>query len=74
MPMNLRRIDLNLLVALDVLVAERSVTKAAARLNLSQPATSLLLNRLRVLFADPLLVRTAGGMRPTPRACPAADG
>lgn len=71
--MDLRRINLNLLVALDVLVAERSVTKAAARLNLSQPGMSYMLNQLREVFGDPLLVRTSGGMRPTHRAIRLVD-
>ena len=66
--MDFRRVDLNLLVALDALLAERSVSRAAARLHLSQPATSALLARLRELFGDPLLLRSARGMQPTPRA------
>lgn len=66
--MNLRSIDLNLLVALDALLSERQVTKAADRVGLSQPAMSNALNRLRGMFSDELLVRTATGMKPTPRA------
>jgi DNA-binding transcriptional LysR family regulator len=66
--MNLHRIDLNLLVYLDVLLRERNVTQAAQRLNLSQPAMSNGLRRLRSLFDDPLLVRTSEGMMPTERA------
>jgi DNA-binding transcriptional LysR family regulator len=66
--MDIRNVDLNLLVALDALLAERSVTRAAVRLHLSQPATSALLARLRELFGDPLLLRSARGMLPTPRA------
>jgi DNA-binding transcriptional LysR family regulator len=65
---DIRNIDLNLLVALDALLAERSVSRAAVRLRLSQPATSALLARLRELFGDPLLLRSARGMLPTPRA------
>jgi DNA-binding transcriptional LysR family regulator len=61
-------VDLNLLVALDALLAERSVSRAAVRLHLSQPAASALLARLRELFGDPLLLRSARGMLPTPRA------
>jgi DNA-binding transcriptional LysR family regulator len=61
----LRTVDLNLLIALDALLAERNVTRAAARLNLSQSAMSAALARLRTLFGDPLLLRTAGGMLPT---------
>lgn len=60
--MDLRGIDLNLLVALDALLAQRSVSRAAARLGLGQPATSAALARLRRLFGDPLLVRVGGGM------------
>jgi len=66
--MDIRNVDLNLLVALDALLAERSVSRAAARLHLSQPATSAVLARLRELFDDPLLTRSARGMLPTPRA------
>jgi DNA-binding transcriptional LysR family regulator len=62
--------DLSLLVSLDALIDEANVTKAAARLNLSQPALSAQLARLRHLFRDPLLVpsRTGRGMVPTVRA------
>jgi DNA-binding transcriptional LysR family regulator len=67
-PVSLRAIDLNLLVVLDALIAERQVTRAAHRLALSQPAVSNALSRLRAIFADELLVRTARGMQPTPRA------
>lgn len=70
---NLSRIDLNLLVALDALLSERSVTKAAARVGLGQSAMSHNLARLRRLFSDELLVRAADGMRPTPRALALAD-
>ncbi len=62
------KIDLNLLEYLDVLLRERNVTRAANHLGLSQPAMSNSLRRLRVLFNDPLLVRTSGGMTPTERA------
>jgi DNA-binding transcriptional LysR family regulator len=55
--MNLRNVDLNLLVALDALLAERNVSRAGRRLGLSQPATSSSLARLRKMFGDPLLVR-----------------
>lgn len=67
---DLARIDLNLLVSLDILLAECNVTKAAARLHISQPALSAQLARLRELFGDPLLVpRQKGrGMTPTARA------
>ena len=66
--MNLSRIDLNLLVYLDVLLREKSVTRAAQQLNISQPAMSNGLRRLRDLFEDQLLIRTSGGMQPTERA------
>jgi DNA-binding transcriptional LysR family regulator len=66
--MNINRIDLNLLVYLDALLRERNVTQAAHQLNLSQPAMSNGLRRLRDLFDDPLLVRTSDGMTPTERA------
>lgn len=65
---DLRGVDLNLLVTLLVLVRERSVSKAAARLHLGQPAVSGALARLRELFDDALLVRGPDGMRPTARA------
>ena len=66
--MNINRVDLNLLVYLDVLLRERNVTQAANQLNLSQPAMSNGLRRLRELFDDPILVRTSDGMTPTERA------
>ncbi|MCR6499723.1 LysR family transcriptional regulator [Shinella sp. CPCC 101442] len=66
--MNLRSIDLNLLVILDALLDEAHVSRAGAKLNLSQPATSSALDRCRHLFADPLLERRKGGMRLTPKA------
>jgi LysR family transcriptional activator of mexEF-oprN operon len=70
---NLTRIDLNLLVAFDALLTERSVTKAANRVGLGQSAMSHNLARLRQLFADELLVRSPEGMRPTPKALALAD-
>ncbi|WP_133682795.1 LysR family transcriptional regulator [Paludibacterium purpuratum] len=66
--MKLHQIDLNLLLALDALVGLKSVTRAADRLFISQPAMSHALNRLRATFDDPLLVRTPQGMQPTERA------
>jgi len=66
--MNLQAIDLNLLVAFEALMDERHVTRAAKRVGLSQPAMSNALSRLRRTFDDPLLVRTPGGMTPTPAA------
>lgn len=58
---DLRRIDLNLLVALEALLEEKNVTRAAQRLNMSQPAASRALARLRALFSDALLVDAPGG-------------
>jgi LysR family transcriptional activator of mexEF-oprN operon len=63
-----RKLDLNLLVALQVLVREKSVSKAAARLYLGQPAMSGTLARLRELLHDDILVRSGRGMQPTSRA------
>ncbi|MCP3020452.1 LysR family transcriptional regulator [Cupriavidus basilensis] len=65
---NLRRLDLNLLVTLDVLLAEHNVTRAAERLNYSQPSVSVHLAKLRDIFHDPLLLPGPRGMRPTSRA------
>lgn len=62
---NLSRIDLNLLVVLDAIVAEGGVSRAAARLNLTQPAVSHALARLRELFDDPLFVREGRSLVPT---------
>ncbi|MEM7151834.1 MAG: LysR family transcriptional regulator [Myxococcota bacterium] len=64
----LHRLDMNLLVAFDVLATERSVTRAAERMGVTQSAMSHTLRRLRGLFEDPLLVRGRGGMALTPRA------
>jgi DNA-binding transcriptional LysR family regulator len=66
--MNLASVDLNLLVALDALISESHVGRAAGKIGLSQPAASHALNRLRDLFADPLLVRVGSRMELTPRA------
>lgn len=66
--MNLRTVDLNLLVILDALLDEAHVSRAAHRLNLSQPAVSSALQRCRALFGDPLLERGRGEMKPTPKA------
>ncbi len=66
--MNLNSLDLNLLIALDALLREASVSRAAMRLRLSQPATSHALQRLRDLIGDPLLVRSGARMELTPRA------
>ena len=66
--MDLHGIDLNLLVAFDALMAERSVTRAGARIGRTQPAMSAALARLRALLKDELLVRGPDGLQPTPRA------
>lgn len=66
--MNLHGIDLNLLVAFDALMAERSVTRAGIRIGRTQPAMSAALSRLRTLLRDELFVRGADGLQPTPRA------
>jgi DNA-binding transcriptional LysR family regulator len=63
-----RKLDLNLLQTLEALLAERNVTRAAARLNTTQPALSAQLARLRQMFDDPLLIPSSRGMTPTPRA------
>ena len=65
--MSIRRFDLNLLLTLDVLLREKSITRAAERLSLSQPAVSGALNRLRALLDDPLLVRAGREMELTAR-------
>ncbi len=67
-PMKLSQFDLNLLVALDALLAERNVTRAGMRINLSQSATSATLARLRNFFQDRLLVPVGGKMVLTPVA------
>ena len=66
--MNEKRLDLNLLAVFDAVAASGSVTGAAERLSLSQPAVSHALNRLRALTGDPLFVRSRRGLAPTPRA------
>src|SRR5215468_1884250 len=67
------RPDLNLLVTLDVLLAEGSVSRAARRLRLSPSAMSRALARLREAVGDPLLVRAGRGLVPTPRALELRD-
>jgi DNA-binding transcriptional LysR family regulator len=66
--MNLRALDLNLLLVFEAIFREGSVARAAERLHLSQPATSHALSRLRHRLKDQLFVRTPTGMTPTPRA------
>jgi len=65
---DIRTLDLNLLKTFDALMDERSVTRAAARLALTQPAVSGMLVRLREAFGDPLFVRSSRGVLPTARA------
>jgi LysR family nod box-dependent transcriptional activator len=69
----LSRLDLNLLVALDALLSERSVTRAADNLGLSQPALSASLSRLRIHFDDPILVREGNNYVLSPLALRLAD-
>lgn len=66
--MKLESVDLNLLLVFDALATERSVTMAAAKIGLSQPALSNALARLRALFKDQLFERVGGQMQPTARA------
>ena len=71
--MNIKRADLNLLLAFDALLNERSVSRAAARLGIGQPAASNALARLRSLFEDDLFERDGRTMVPTPRALELAE-
>ncbi|MBB3311357.1 DNA-binding transcriptional LysR family regulator [Rhizobium sp. BK196] len=71
--MDLHGIDLNLLVAFDALMKERSVTKAGIRIGRTQPAMSAALARLRSLLKDELLIRGPQGLQPTPRALDLAE-
>src|SRR5258707_5171336 len=66
--MDIRSIDLNLLVTFDTMVTHRSVTRAAEAMALSQPAMSAAVGRLRTLFDDPLFVRSGAEMKLTARA------
>ncbi|NQZ91145.1 MAG: LysR family transcriptional regulator [Moritella sp.] len=66
--MNISGIDLNLLIYFDVLLREKNVTRAASMLNITQPAMSNGLRRLRTLLNDPVLVRTSNGMTPTEKS------
>ena len=72
-PRDIRSLDIGMLRTFDALIRERSVSRAAERLFLSQPAVSASLNRLREVFADPLFTRTPHGVAPTPRALALAD-
>ena len=67
-PANYSELDLNHLRVLDVLLREHSLTRAALALNVTQPALSKTLARLRTYFDDPLFVRVALRMEPTPKA------
>src|SRR6478735_12264690 len=69
----LSRLDLNLLVSLDALLTERSVSRAAQRLHLSQPSLSASLARLRTHFGDPLLVRRGNAYDLSPLALRLVD-
>lgn len=64
----LAKIDLNLLIALQILLEEKSVSRAAERMYITQPAMSKTLSRLRQVFGDALFTRSSHGMQPTPRA------
>src|ERR1700737_1217630 len=64
-PMNLRAVDLNLLGLFDALIAQRSVSRTAASMGLTQSAVSHALRRLRLMFDDDLLIRKDGRMQPT---------
>ena len=66
--MNIRKIDLNLLYALLILLEERNVSRSAARMHLTQPTVSNMLAKLRALLHDPLFTRTRHGLLPTSRA------
>ena len=68
-----REIDLNLLVVFNQLLLDRSVSIAAEKLSLTQPAVSHALTRLRLLLRDPLFVRAGGGVQPTAKASQLAE-
>src|SRR5660397_59834 len=67
-PTNFQTLDLNLLRVFDEVMAERSLTRAARNLSLTQPAVSNALRRLRETLGDELVQRSGQGMAPTPRA------
>lgn len=71
--MDIRDLDLNLLLALDAMIRHRSVTRAAEAIGLSQPAMSAALGRLRQALGDPLFVRAGNEMQPTPRGLELAE-
>ena len=68
LPTSFRRLDLNLLRVFDAVMAERSLTRAAHTLSLTQPAVSNALRRLRETLGDDLVRRSGASMQPTPRA------
>lgn len=70
---DLLKVDLNLLISLQVLLEEKNVSRAAERLFITQPAMSKTLSRLRSVFDDPLFTRTSHGMQPTPRVLALED-
>ena len=59
-------VDLNLLVVFDAIMTERSITRAANRIGMTQPAVSNAVSRMRVVWNDPLFVKQGRGIRPTP--------
>ena len=71
--MHIKNIDLNLLRLFDAVYRLRSVSRAAEALDLTQPAASQGLTRLRALLGDPLFMRAAGGVQPTPQATRLAE-
>jgi DNA-binding transcriptional LysR family regulator len=71
--MNLRSIDLNLLLVFDAVFQEKNITKAGSKIGLTQSSVSNALSRLRGHLGDELFVRAAEGMRPTPRAIELAE-
>ena len=72
--MHINDIDLNLLRVFDAVYRIRNVSRAAETLGMTQPATSQSLTRLRLLLKDPLFIRVAGGVAPTPKARRLAHG
>ena len=71
--MHIKDIDLNLLRLFDVVYRTRNVSRAAELLDLTQPAVSQGLTRLRLLIKDPLFMRAPGGVQPSPKADRLAD-
>jgi DNA-binding transcriptional LysR family regulator len=71
--MDINKVDLNLLRVFSAMLQHQNVTRAGQAIGLSQPAMSTALSRLRELFDEPLFVRSAGGMKPTPRALDLAE-